>query len=88
MRIPIHVTPKSRAEGIEASRSEGRIRVRVVAAPEEGRANDAVIRLLAARLGVARSAVRIAGGASARRKWIEIDGMEESELWRRLEAAP
>lgn len=88
MRVPIHVTPKSRADGIEASRSDGRIRVRVVAAPEDGKANDAVIRLLAARLGVARVAIRIAGGAGSRRKWIEIDGMEEAELWRRLEAAP
>ncbi|MGE5177186.1 MAG: DUF167 domain-containing protein [Hyphomicrobiales bacterium] len=86
MRVSIHVTPKSRAEGIETARAEGRIRVRVTAAPEGGRANEAVIRLLAERLGVPRTAIRVVGGATARRKWIEIDGMEEAELWRRLEA--
>lgn len=88
MRVSIRVTPKSREEGIEASRREGAIRVRVTAAPEDGRANDAVIRLLAKRLGVARGAIRIAGGAASRRKWVEIDGMEEADLWRRLEATP
>jgi uncharacterized protein YggU (UPF0235/DUF167 family) len=88
MRVAVRVTPKSRVEAVEASRKDGTIRVRVTAAPEDGRANEAVLRLLRERLGVARSAIRITGGAAARRKWIEIDGMEEADLWRRLEAAP
>ena len=62
--------------------------MRVTAAPEDGKANDAVVALLAERLGVPRRAVRVAGGASSRVKWIEVDGLEEAELWRRLEAAP
>ncbi len=84
------MTPKSRANAVEAARSggESRIRVRVTAAPEDGKANDAVVALLAERLGVPRRAVRVAGGASSRVKWIEVEGLEEAELWRRLEAAP
>jgi len=84
----VHVTPKSRANAVEAVRSGGqaRIRVRVTAAPEDGKANDAVVELLAARLGVPRRSVRVAGGASSRVKWIEVEGLEEAELWRRLEA--
>jgi len=88
VRLPITVTPKSRANAIEVSRAEGTVRVRVTAAPEEGRANRAVIELVSERLGLPRSAVTIAGGASSRRKWIEVDGLEEAEVWRRLEARP
>lgn len=84
------MTPKSRADTVEVSRAggESRVRVRVTAAPEDGKANDAVVALLAERLGVARRTVRVAGGASSRAKWIEVDGLEEAELWRRLGAAP
>ena len=86
MRFQVTVHPKSRVEEIQASRAEGTVRVRVTAAPEDGRANRAVLDLLRARLGVPRTALRIAGGETSRRKWIEIDDMEEEELWRRLEA--
>jgi hypothetical protein len=82
------VTPKSRANELRASRADGAIRIRVTAAPEEGRANEAVLALLRERLGLPRGAVRIAAGASSRRKWIELDGIEEAELWRKLEAQP
>ena len=62
--------------------------MRVTAAPEDGKANDAVVMLLAERLGLTRGAVRVAGGATSRVKWIEIEGLEEAELWRRLESEP
>jgi uncharacterized protein len=88
VRLAVTVTPKSRANGIEASRAKGTVRVRVTAAPEDGRANRAVIELLSERLRIARSAVTLAGGATSRRKWIEVDGLEEAEVWRRLEAPP
>ena len=88
MRIRIQVTPRSRKEGVEIERGAGgtRIRVRVGAPPTDGRANDAVIELLAARLGLPRRAVRVAGGSTSRYKWIEVDGLEEGDLWRRLES--
>ena len=90
MRFQVHVSPKSRVNAVEASRAGGepKIRVRVTAAPEDGKANDAVVAILAERLGVARRTVRVAGGATSRAKWIEVEGLEEAELWRRLEAAP
>ncbi len=88
MRVQVHVTPKSRANAVvttPAGTDGARIRVRVTAAPEEGKANDAVLALLAERLGLPRRALRVAGGATSRTKWIEVDGLEETELWRRLE---
>lgn len=86
MRFQIHVTPKSRANEITVSSAERSVRIRVTAAPEDGRANQAVLELLRERLGVPRDRVRVAGGATSRRKWIEVDGLEEAEVWRRLEA--
>jgi hypothetical protein len=88
VRLQIHVSPKSRTNEIVASRARGSVRIRVTAAPEDGRANRAVIEMLRLRLGVPRSAVRVAGGVTSRRKWIEVDGLEEGEVWRRLEARP
>jgi uncharacterized protein (TIGR00251 family) len=86
VRFQIHVTPKSRANEITVSRADRSVRIRVTAAPEDGRANQAVLDLLRERLGVPRDQVRVAGGATSRRKWIEVDGLEEAEAWRRLEA--
>jgi uncharacterized protein YggU (UPF0235/DUF167 family) len=90
MRFQVHVTPKSRSNAIEATAAGAgatgaRIRVRVTAAPEDGKANEAVLALLAERLEIPRRALRVAGGGSSRTKWIEADGLEEAELWRRLE---
>lgn len=86
MRIPVTVQPKSRVNEIRASRAGGTVRIRVTAPPEDGRANRAVVDLLRERLDLPRSAIRIVGGPASRKKWIEIDGVEEAELWRRLEA--
>jgi uncharacterized protein YggU (UPF0235/DUF167 family) len=59
-----------------------------VAAPAEGgRANEAVIGLVAATLEVPRNSVRIVSGRTSRRKVVEVDGLEEEEAGRRLEAA-
>ncbi|HNE74730.1 MAG TPA: DUF167 domain-containing protein, partial [Microthrixaceae bacterium] len=62
---------------------DGVLAVRVSAPPVDGRANEAVRRLLADAFGVARSAVTIVGGHGARRKRVEIDG-DEAGLRARL----
>jgi uncharacterized protein YggU (UPF0235/DUF167 family) len=86
MRFQIHVTPRGRADQVTASRAEGTIRVRVTAAPEAGAANEAALALLRERLGLKAGALRIVGGATSRRKWVEADSLTEEELWRRLGA--
>lgn len=86
MRFAVHVTPKSRADEIRVDRSSRTIRVRVTAAAESGKANDAVLALLRAKLGVRAGTLRIKAGAASRTKWIEADGLEENELWHRLAA--
>jgi uncharacterized protein len=73
-----------------ASRSEiagerdGAILVRVTAPPIEGRANEALRKLIAKRLGVARGRVTIVRGQRARDKVVRIDGVEEGEARKAL----
>jgi uncharacterized protein len=59
----------------------------VAAPPEGGRANDAVVRLLSAAAGVARSDVEIVAGHGARDKVVSLAGIDAAELDRRLASA-
>lgn len=83
--ISVKVTPRASSEKIVGWR-DGELRLRVSAPPQDGRANAAVIALLAEALGVRRSAVTIAGGHAAPHKRIEIVGLTRDELERRLGA--
>jgi hypothetical protein len=60
-------------------------KVRVAASPERGRANEAVLDLLAEALSVPRRAVRLVAGHGARDKVVELEGLAEDEMLRRLE---
>ena len=62
-------------------------KVRVSSPPEDGRANDAVLGLLAERVGVPRRAVAIVSGHSSREKVVQMDGIDRAESERRLEAS-
>ena len=60
------------------------LKARVAAPPVEGEANAALRKLVAKALGLPRSAVRIASGETARIKVLEVDGLDEAEVRRRL----
>jgi len=64
------------------------LKVRVSAPAERGKANAAVLEVVASALGVPIDRVRIVAGATSARKVIEISGLSESEVRRRLDAAP
>jgi hypothetical protein len=75
-QIPIRVTPRSSKPGIGEWRAgaDGReeLEVRVAEAPADGAANDAVVRLLAKALGLARSEVEIVSGLTSRHKRVKL----------------
>jgi uncharacterized protein (TIGR00251 family) len=81
--IRLRLTPGAREDTIEGWR-DGVLRVRVRARPEKGRANEALVRLLAERLGLARSGVALVRGHTSRDKVVEVEGMSEEELRGRL----
>lgn len=56
------------------------LRVAVSAPPVDGKANDAVIALLAKQLGVPRSSVSIASGKTGRRKLVCFEGLSSAQL--------
>ncbi len=60
------------------------LKVRVSAPPEKGKANAAVIKVLAAALGVPEKSMHIVHGITSARKVVEIDGISESQMNRRL----
>lgn len=67
----LRVTPRARHEGIVAS-PEG-LKVSVHAPPEDGKANEAVRRLLARALGIAPSRLTLVRGATARDKLFRLE---------------
>ena len=62
-------------------------KVRVAAAPEDGRANEAVLDLLSRELELPRRAVSLVSGHAVRDKVVLLDGIERAESERRLEGA-
>jgi uncharacterized protein len=84
-RLRLRVVPGSARPGI-VGRYGNAWKVRVGAPPERGRANDAVLDLLAETLSVPRHDVRLVSGHGARDKVIELDGIAEAETLRRLES--
>ncbi len=73
--IAIRVIPRAGRDEIAGER-DGAVLVRVTAPPESGRANAAVCRLIARRLGVATGAVEVTAGLSARSKLIRVAGVD------------
>ncbi len=82
-RLPVKVIAGASRSEI-ADWSAGRLRVRVSAVAERGKANAALIRLLAERLGLPGSALRVVAGKTSVRKTLELAGLGEAELRERL----
>ena len=82
VRIRVRLTPRGGADRIEGV-VDGVLRARVAAAPVDGEANDALERLVARELGVPRTGVRIASGATARTKVLEVDEIDAAAVARR-----
>jgi uncharacterized protein len=59
-------------------------KLRVAAPPENGKANEAALTLLAEKLELPRSAVTLVSGASSREKIVELEGIGEDEAVLRL----
>ncbi|HEX6616173.1 MAG TPA: DUF167 family protein [Gemmatimonadales bacterium] len=83
IRLRVRVQPRASRTEL-AGRHGDALKVRLTAPPVEGAANEALLRFLAERLGVSRSAVRLASGASARAKVIAVEGVSAEAARTRL----
>ncbi len=63
---------------------DGVIQVRVTAPPVDGEANAALEKLVAKKLGIAKSKVEVVKGETSREKLLEIDGLGEADARRML----
>ena len=79
VRFAVRLTPRAALDRIDGV-TDGVLRARVGAPAVEGAANNALVRLIAEELGVARSAVRIVAGASSRQKLVVIDGADPDAI--------
>jgi uncharacterized protein len=84
VRVRLKVGPKAKRNqfgGLLDEPDGGKaLKVAVTAAPEDGKANAAVIALLAQEWGVAKSAISVVSGATDRRKVVEIRGPSQELL--------
>ncbi|MBI2956267.1 MAG: DUF167 domain-containing protein [Acidobacteria bacterium] len=83
VRFGVKVQARAQRDEIVEVR-EGRLRVRVTAPPVEGRANEALIRLLAAHLRVPKSSIKIAAGERSPLKVVEVSGLDAATMRDRL----
>ena len=87
-RIPIRLTPRAGVDRLDPPGPDGELRARVRAAPVDGAANEALLRLLADSLDRPRSARRLVAGAQGRRKLVDADGLAQSDVQARLARRP
>lgn len=75
----VRVIPRASRDAIEGA-YQGALKVRLTAPPVDDRANDALIQLLAERLNVPKSAVRIVASGKSRMKRVEITGAHRMQV--------
>ena len=77
----MHVQPRAALSEIVGLHGDA-LKIRVTSPPVEGAANEAVIEVIAAALGIGRRGVRIVAGATSRLKTVEVDGANEDAIIR------
>jgi uncharacterized protein len=85
-RVRLRVSPGARSAYVVGRHGEA-WKVRVAAAAEGGRANDAVVQLLAETLSLPREAVTLVSGLGARDKVVQLAGLDSTQIERRLSSA-
>ena len=84
LRLRVH--PGAKRTGVVGWMADGTLKLSVREAPEDGRANRALVAWLAEALGVRESAVRVVRGQGGRSKVVEVDGMDEATMRARITA--
>jgi uncharacterized protein (TIGR00251 family) len=80
IEVTVRLTPRSGRDAVDGVADDGIVRARVSAPPVDGAANKALVRLIAADLGVPRSAVSLVAGASSRVKRLRIAGIDAARV--------
>ena len=81
--LKVRVTPKAGAERIGPVHA-GALKIAVTAAPEKGKANARLIKLLAKKLGIPKSDISIAAGETDRQKTLLLSGLSPEKVQAKL----
>ena len=81
--IRVRLQPRASSSRITGEK-DGVIQVRVTAPPVDGEANAALEKLIAKKLGIAKSKVKVVKGETSRENLLEIDGLGEEDARRTL----
>ena len=84
--VPVRAQAGARQNGVIGEHA-GKLRVSVSAAPERGKANEAITHVLAEAIGCRALRVRLLSGASSREKRFLVEGETLAVVLERLEAA-
>ncbi len=82
-RITVKVQPRAKVTRV-AGRLENTYKLQIAAPPVDGKANDECIAFFARIAGAAKSRVRIISGLTSRMKVVEVEGISQEEIERRL----
>ena len=77
--LRVRLQPRARHNEVVGER-EGAVLIRVTAPPVDGKANEALCRLIAKKAGVAPSRVTLVRGHTARDKTLNVDGVDTAAL--------
>lgn len=83
VRLNVKAVPGAKRDEI-VGRLGDRLKVRVSAPPEGGKANEAICRLIAEALNIKPRAVRIVAGHARAEKVVELDGLSPDQIEARL----
>ncbi len=76
VRLIVRAQPRASRSAISGVMDDGALKVAVAAPPVDGAANDAIVELLAAALGVPRRSVSIVRGQTGRNKQVDVAGID------------
>ncbi|HSL35024.1 MAG TPA: DUF167 family protein [Candidatus Limnocylindrales bacterium] len=79
VRFAVRLTPRAGSDRVDGV-VDGVLRARVAAPAVAGAANQALLRLIADELGIARRDVRLVAGAAGRQKLVVVEGVESEAI--------
>jgi uncharacterized protein len=83
--LPVQAQPKAQKNGIVGEHA-GRLKVAVTEPPDKGKANDALVRVLASALALKRAEIELVSGQTSATKRFRVAGVGREELAARIAA--
>jgi len=81
--LPVRVQPRARKNAVVGTHA-GCLKVAVTQAPEKGKANEAIVKVLAASLNIRKQQITLIGGATSRQKTFLVSQIDLDQLRNRI----